>query len=228
MKRYVCSVCGYVYEEEKGVPEKGVAPGTRWEALPQNWVCPWCGAGKESFREQGVPSASVLGPDPEAPEQMKELTPMEMSVICSNLAQGCEKQYLPEAAEKYRLLAEFFRKSGEPERDPSLEEVSRLVKQDLESGYPYGQSAAGKAADRGALRSLVWSEKVTRMLDSLLERYEREGPGMFRDKRVFVCTVCGFIYVGEQTPELCPVCKVPGWKFERIEGGENVWQKNMR
>ncbi len=224
MKQYVCSVCGYVYDEAKGVPEKGIAPGTRWEELPQSWVCPWCGAGKGSFREKKeetetaaeTPAGETVSP---ISEEMRELSPMEMSVICSNLAQGCEKQYLPEAAEKYRLLAEFFRKNGEREEEPSLEEVARLVKKDLEIGYPYGHSAASAAADRGALRSLVWSEKVTRMLDSLLDRYETEGPGMFKGTGVFVCTVCGFIYVGDIAPELCPVCKVPGWKFERVEGG---------
>ena len=35
---------------------------------------------------------------------------------------------------------------------------------------------------------------------------------------VYVCTICGFIHVGDKAPELCPVCKVPGWKFESVEG----------
>ena len=52
MKRYVCSVCGYVYDEEAGDPDNGIAPGTKWEDLPEDWVCPLCGAGKENFEEE--------------------------------------------------------------------------------------------------------------------------------------------------------------------------------
>lgn len=49
MKRYVCSVCGYVYDEAKGDPDNGYAAGTKWSDLPENWVCPVCGAGKDEF-----------------------------------------------------------------------------------------------------------------------------------------------------------------------------------
>ena len=41
---------------------------------------------------------------------------------------------------------------------------------------------------------------------------------MLRDTDIWVCSVCGFAYVGKEPPQLCPVCKVPAWKFEKIEG----------
>jgi rubredoxin len=47
--RYVCSVCGYVYDPEKGDPDSGIAPGTRFEDIPDSWVCPVCGAEKSMF-----------------------------------------------------------------------------------------------------------------------------------------------------------------------------------
>jgi len=50
-KRAECSVCGFVYDEAQGLPEDGIALGTRWEDIPSNWVCPDCGAGKEDFEE---------------------------------------------------------------------------------------------------------------------------------------------------------------------------------
>jgi rubredoxin len=50
--KYVCSVCGYVYDEEKGDEENGIAPGTKFADLPEDFVCPICGVGKDSF-EQG-------------------------------------------------------------------------------------------------------------------------------------------------------------------------------
>lgn len=49
MKAYMCVICGFVYEEEKGHPETGIPPGTKWEDVPLNWQCPDCGAGKEDF-----------------------------------------------------------------------------------------------------------------------------------------------------------------------------------
>ena len=52
MKRYVCDVCGYVYDEAQGDPDNGIAPGTRFADLPEDYVCPLCGVGKDEFTEQ--------------------------------------------------------------------------------------------------------------------------------------------------------------------------------
>jgi rubredoxin len=51
MKKYVCP-CGYVYNPADGDPENGVAVGTEWEKVPEDWVCPVCGLGKEAFEEE--------------------------------------------------------------------------------------------------------------------------------------------------------------------------------
>jgi len=51
MQKYKCLVCGYVYEPEKGDPDSGAQPGTPFEDLPNNWVCPVCGAGKDMFEK---------------------------------------------------------------------------------------------------------------------------------------------------------------------------------
>ena len=88
---------------------------------------------------------------------------------------------------------------------------------DLESGFSAAGGAAKTDGDRGALRSLTWSEKVTRILKSLLDRYARE-EAMPEDTGVYVCTICGFVYIGDDLPEVCPVCKVPNRKFEKIGG----------
>ncbi len=52
MDRYVCSVCGYVYDPAEGDPDNDVAAGTKFEDLPEDWVCPVCGAGKEDFEKE--------------------------------------------------------------------------------------------------------------------------------------------------------------------------------
>ncbi|HER25052.1 MAG TPA: High molecular weight rubredoxin [Candidatus Atribacteria bacterium] len=51
MSKFKCTVCGYIYESEKGDPESGVNPGTPFEDLPDDWVCPVCGASKDEFEE---------------------------------------------------------------------------------------------------------------------------------------------------------------------------------
>jgi rubredoxin len=48
-KKYICVICGFIYNEAEGWPEDGIEAGTRWEEVPENWFCPDCGAGKEDF-----------------------------------------------------------------------------------------------------------------------------------------------------------------------------------
>jgi len=50
--KHVCDICGWVYDEEVGVPEQGIAPGTKFEDLPEDFECPLCFAEKENFSEQ--------------------------------------------------------------------------------------------------------------------------------------------------------------------------------
>ncbi|MDR1933360.1 MAG: rubredoxin [Spirochaetales bacterium] len=52
MKNYVCNVCGYIYNPDEGDPSNGVKPGTAFESVPEDWVCPLCGAGKSEFSEE--------------------------------------------------------------------------------------------------------------------------------------------------------------------------------
>jgi rubredoxin len=52
MEKYKCSVCGYVYDPEHGDPDNGVAAGTAFDQIPDEWVCPICGAGKDMFEKE--------------------------------------------------------------------------------------------------------------------------------------------------------------------------------
>lgn len=54
MAEYECKPCGYIYREEDGCEEHGIAPGTKWEDLPDDFECPLCGAGKEDFEKVGA------------------------------------------------------------------------------------------------------------------------------------------------------------------------------
>lgn len=49
MKKWKCIICGFIYDEEKGLPQEGIEPGTRWKDVPDHWECPDCAAAKDDF-----------------------------------------------------------------------------------------------------------------------------------------------------------------------------------
>jgi rubredoxin len=49
LRKWMCVVCGFIYDEAEGLPDEGIAPGTRWADVPDTWTCPDCGATKEDF-----------------------------------------------------------------------------------------------------------------------------------------------------------------------------------
>ena len=59
--KYVCDVCGYVYDPEIGDPDNGVDAGTAWEDVPEDWVCPLCGVGKDEFSAEELLSDWQFG-----------------------------------------------------------------------------------------------------------------------------------------------------------------------
>ena len=208
--RYVCQICGYVYDDAK---EK-----VPFNELPDTWKCPLCGAQKSDFKPGEVKTEV---PKPIVQENLEvELTKLsvgQLAALCSNLARGCEKQYKSEESGLFRQLADYFTAITPSLNDASVEKVAALLQEDIDN-YSAVRATADAAPDRGAARVCVWGEKVTRMLSSLVNRYLNEGEAMLADTNIWVCTVCGFVYIGENAPELCPVCKVPAWKFEKIEG----------
>ena len=212
--RYVCPICGYIYDEG--------AEGVPFDALPASWSCPLCGAPKLMFEPEAAPvpaaAAAAAPADLALDEDMRQLSAGALSALCSNLARGCEKQYKAEEAALFAQIADFFAAAAPRQTGVSLEELSALLREDLDAGYPALRAAAAAEGDRGALRVCVWGEKVTNMLYALLGRYQREGEAFLQNTQVWVCTVCGFIYIGDAPPDICPVCKVPAWKFDKIEG----------
>ena len=92
-----------------------------------------------------------------------------------------------------------------------------MINSDL-MDYGDAKATAALMEDRGALRVLTWSEKATLIMRTVLERYQKD-PSFLEHTGVYVCDICGFIYIGDDPPEFCPVCKVPGHMILRIQGG---------
>ena len=159
---------------------------------------------------------------PALEEDFMKMSAGELAALCSNLARGCEKQYRAEEAELFRQIADYFTSVNPAVPDADIERLAALFQDDLQNGYPSVKAAADAVGDRGTGRICVWGEKVTNMLDSLIAQYRQEGEAFLAGTQVWVCSVCGFVYTGDEPPEICPVCKVPDWKFEKIEGRESA------
>ena len=208
--KYICQICGYVYDDAK---EK-----VPFEELPDDWKCPLCGAAKSDFKPEanGDEKKVVTAIEP-MEEDLEKLSAGQLAALCSNLARGCEKQYKQEEADLFKQLADYFTAVVPAVNDASVEKLAKELQTDA-NNYAAVRATADANADRGAARVCVWGEKVTRMLSSLVNCYLNEGEAMLKDTNIWVCTTCGFVYIGDTAPELCPVCKVPDWKFEKIEG----------
>ena len=208
--KYVCQICGYDYDDAK---EK-----VPFAELPDDWKCPLCGAAKSDFKPEanGDEKKVVTAIEPMEAD-LEKLSAGQLAALCSNLARGCEKQYKQEEADLFKQLADYFTAVVPAVNDASVEKLAKELQTDADN-YAAVRATADANADRGTARVCVWGEKVTRMLSSLVNRYLNEGEAMLKDTNIWVCTTCGFVYIGDTPPELCPVCKVPDWKFEKIEG----------
>ena len=208
--KYVCQICGYVYDDAK---EK-----VPFAELPDDWKCPLCGAAKSDFKPEanGDEKKVVTAMEPMEAD-LEKLSAGQLAALCSNLARGCEKQYKQKEADLFKQLADYFTAVVPAVNDASVEKIAKELQTDADN-YAAVRATADANADRGAARVCVWGEKVTRMLSSLVNRYLNEGEAMLKDTNIWVCTTCGFVYIGDTPPQACPVCKVPDWKFEKIEG----------
>ncbi|MBN2530894.1 MAG: rubredoxin [Deltaproteobacteria bacterium] len=220
MSQYVCTICGFVYDEEAGYPKGDISPGTLWADVPAEFVCPLCGASKAEFsKQENSVSATSVSTETVAPVELpKDLSysSAELSAIFSNLAKGCEKQYDPEMSELYRQLSTYYGTQQDMEHNADFENLKALLESDLSTGFAVANQVAGSNKDRGSLRALKWAEQVSRMVNAHLGKLKSDSANFLEDTNVYVCEICGFIYVGEEKPEICPVCKVPNEKMTQI------------
>lgn len=214
MNKYKCLICGYVHDEEK----EG-----KFDNLPEDWVCPICGANKSVFEAEEMQDTkdSSVTKSEEVMHDERELTSLELSAICSNLARGCEKQYLKEESELFLELSKKLKDKQVKANNEDMNTLLNLVEKDLNENFKSVLEVASKNGDRGALRAYTWSNKVSMLVKSLLKRYQTAGDAMIENTGVYVCTICGFIYVGDKLPDICPICKVQSDKFEEIGGNQH-------
>ena len=184
-----------------------------------------CGAAKSDFKKledepiNNEPEKKQNIVVHEENEDMEKLSIGQLAALCSNLARGCQKQYKFEEEQSFLKLSKYFSDITPAIENDSIDNLSNMIMSDINEQYVKVNNIAKSNNDRGAMRVCVWGEKVTRMLNSLVNRYIEKGEEIFEDSEVWLSTTCGFIFIGKNPPEKCPVCKVPSSKFEKIEGG---------
>ena len=210
MKKYRCIICGYIYDEAK---EK-----IKFEDLPDDWTCPLCGSPKSAFEEvieSPQKEEESIEEQQEIEEDLRSLTNEEITYICSNLAKACEKEYKEEEQNLFVELATYFEEKTKevPGTIEDIKETNKQEQKDIEQAM----EIADKNSDRGAKRVLTWANKTSNMMKIILENYEKKGIDYIKNTKIWVCDICGFIYIGEEPPKICPVCKVPSFKILEVK-----------
>lgn len=210
MKKYRCIICGYIYDEAK---EK-----IKFEDLPDDWTCPLCGSPKSAFEEvieEPQKEEESIEEKQEIEEDLRSLTNEEITYICSNLAKACEKEYKEEEQNLFAELATYFEEKTKevPGTIEDIKEANKQEQKDIEQAM----KIADENSDRGAKRVLTWATKTSNMMKIILENYEKKGLDYIKNTKIWVCDICGFIYIGEEHPKVCPVCKVPSFKILEVK-----------
>ncbi len=210
MKKYRCTICGYIYDDAKNE--------VKFEDLPDDWKCPLCGAPKSLFEEVKEEKAEIKKESKveviEEDDDLRELSNYEISLICSNLARGCEKQYLDEESNLFRELSKHY-ESLEDNKSGSLDDVIDMVNNDI-TNFSKAMDVFTKCDDRGAKRVVNWASKSTNIMKVVMDTYKEKGIDYIRNTKIWVCDICGFIYIGDNPPKVCPVCRVPSLKILEV------------
>ena len=211
MRKYRCTICGYIYDDSK---EK-----IKFEDLPDDWKCPACGAPKSLFEEikeekEKIKEEEKVEIIEEVDDDLRELSNYEISLICSNLAKASEKQYLEEEKDLFRELSRHYEEL-ESAKTGSLDDVINMVNSDINS-FSKAMEVFSKYDDRGAKRVVNWASKSTNIMKVIIDTYKEKGIDYIKNTKIWVCDICGFIYVGDNPPKVCPVCRVPSVKILEV------------
>ncbi len=212
MKKYRCTICGYIYDE---AVEK-----VKFTDLPDDWKCPWCGAPKSMFKEiteeNAAPEKTNLEDEMTntEDENLTEVKPSELAYIFSNLAKSCEKQYLENEEKLFLELSEHYKAMINIENGDLNDIISANEKDSTLINQAF--NIADKYADRGSKRVLTWATKTNNIIKVILSEYQEKGSEYLKNTKVWVCDICGFVYVGNTPPEICPICKVPNLKILEV------------
>ena len=115
--KYVCQICGYIYDDTK---EK-----VPFEQLPADWKCPLCGAAKTDFKPETADGEKEKPVTVPIEAELVNLSVGQLAALCSNLARGCEKQYKTEESKLFSELADYFTAAVPAVSDATVEKLAK-------------------------------------------------------------------------------------------------------
>ena len=133
--KYVCQVCGYVYDEE--------AEGVPFAELPDSWTCPMCKAPKSMFAPEESEERNVAAMQPASIDaDMLQLSPGALAALFSNLARGAEKQYMEKEPVLFRRITEYFAAVVPSISDADINMLRAISAEDIDNAYPQTKAIA--------------------------------------------------------------------------------------
>lgn len=228
MKKYKCSVCGYVYDPQVGDPANGIAPGVDFANLPQDWKCPRCRKDKSVFAEVAEnPSNPYAGTQTEKNLKAAFAGESEARNKYTYFASKAKK-------EGFEQIAAIFQSTADNEKEHAKlwfkelngigDTAHNLVAAAEGENYEWTEMYA-EFANTAEAEGFPELAAKFRMVADIEKRHESryrallhnvEIQEVFRKSsvKVWECRNCGHIVVGMQAPDVCPVCDHPQAYFE--------------
>jgi len=229
MKKYKCTVCGYIYDPAQGDPTQGIAPGTPFEALPAEWRCPRCKQGKDKF----VPMEEEKPANPYAGTQTEKN--LEAAFAGESMARNKYTYFASKAKkEGFEQIAALFLQTAENEKEHAKlwfkelngigDTAENLAAAAAGENYEWTDMYEGfaKTADEEGFHELAERFRGVAAIEkhheeryrALLHNVEAKEVFAKSEVKVWECRNCGHIVVGTAAPEVCPVCNHPQSYFE--------------
>ncbi|MBP3763548.1 MAG: rubredoxin [Bacteroidales bacterium] len=228
MKKYKCTVCGYVYDPAQGDPTQNIAPGTAFEALPADWKCPKCKQGKDKFAPVEEPKTN-----PYAGTQ----TEKNLQAAFAGESQARNKYtYFASKAKKegFEQIAALFLQTADNEKEHAklwfkeLNGIGSTAENllaaaegenyewtDMYEDFARTAEAEGFPELAKKFRGVGEIEKHhEERYRALLHNVEAQEVFAKSEVKVWECRNCGHIVVGTKAPDVCPVCNHPQAYFE--------------
>ena len=121
---------------------------------------------------------------------------------------------MEEEKDLFKELSKYYEEL-ESDKTGSLDDVINMVNSDINS-FSKAMEVFSKYDDRGAKRVVNWASKSTNIMKVIIDTYKEKGIDYIKNNKIWVCDICGFIYVGDNPPKVCPVCRVPSVKILEV------------
>ena len=101
-------------------------------------------------------------------------------------------------------------------KEGNIDNVFEKIDNDINM-FNEANKITDEVKDSGAKRVITWASKTSNLIKTILNKYQNSGVDYIKNTKIWVCDICGFIYVGDEPPKVCPICKVPNFKIMEVK-----------